>query len=189
MPSHHLPSIGIPMIYTLGIDASMTPKAPAAFTTRIDRDDTLAGLVKMVHFRYAFTSLMKYQRGIGLQGRASRTLVLNEKLAAIHDRATERELESLVKLFLSTITMEKLSTEDVSGRIIDMHRTSLLYWVHLVHMVGTPFQPEDQPFHHLKFLNIYLGPIPAGWIRLDNFVPGLALPCIKQLYLQDFIET
>ncbi|KAF2442257.1 hypothetical protein P171DRAFT_523107 [Karstenula rhodostoma CBS 690.94] len=186
MVNRNLSCIAMPLIYAMGIDPSMSHKARVAFTSRIDEDDTLAEMVKKIHFRYAFTRPMKYQR---VQGRAPRTLVLNEQLAAIHDRATERELESLVTLFLSAVNVEELCIDDFSGRAVDMHRESLPYWVHLVCMAGTLIQPEDQPFRHLRVLNIRFSPVSAGWIRLDNFVPILKLPRIEELHLQGFIET
>lgn len=189
MASRHLSNIAMPLIYALGIDPSMSPKARAAFTSRIDRDDGLAELVKTIHFRYAFTRPMKYERPSWLRGRVPRVLVLNEQLAAIHDRSTERELDALVTLFLSAVNVEELSIEDCSGRAVDMHRTSAPYWVHLLRMAGAPLQPEDQPFRHLKVLTIRFASAPAGWIRLEHFVPVLKLPCIEELCLHGFIET
>ncbi|KAJ4345740.1 uncharacterized protein N0V89_011875 [Didymosphaeria variabile] len=189
MVNRSLSNIAMPLIYAEGIDPSMSLKSRAAFACRIDEDPTLAKLVKKVHFRYAFTKPMKYQRGVGPNGELPGTLVLNEHLTAIHDRATDRELQILSTSVAAAMWVEELVIEDTSFRAVDEHRTDTMYWAHLVYNGATALPSWTQPFSHLKSLKVRFPREVAGWVRLENFLPVIGLPCIEELHLQGFVET
>jgi hypothetical protein len=189
MVNRNLSDIAIPLIYACGIDTSMSPKARAACISRIDEDSKLARLVKKIHFRYAFSKPMKYQRGVGLQGQAPGTLVLNEQLAAIHDKATKLELEHLATLLIAAMNVEELGVYDLSYRAVDVHRMNFLDWVHLVSTSTMPVSlGVDQPFQHLKVFKASCSSAIVGCIRLANIVPILTLPRLEELHLKAFIE-